>query len=513
MAGAARELELKLILPADALDALGRGEAVAALRVGAPTTARLDARYFDTEDRRLWAAGMALRVRREDGRWVQTLKMEREVSLGVSNPVEMDWLVAGPAPEPERITDPAVRRALEEARAGGTLAPRFETLVTRTAHRLRPGASGLVELALDAGVVRAASGEQAISEAELELKTGSPVALLEAAERVFVDVAFQLAIDSKADRGFRLLTGEPPRRLADRATARKEPPAIAGRTAAEAFAMAGAAYAGAALAFADRVLVDPDPEGPHQLRIHLRRLRALMKAFRPAFDGPGLRRLGCEAKQLGRTVGRLRDADVLVAETVPEAAAALDLGGAAVDTLLGRLAAGRDAIRDEIRASLSGPRWSRLRIGCALFALAVERDRPSGAPPDLPCIARAALERAWKDVERWGKRIEELTLDERHTMRKRLKTLRYTVEIFAPIHPPERTEAFLDRLKTMQDVFGYINDVQTARHSLAARAPCGPADEAAAAVLRWHEARAENAWHKARKRWKRLKAADRFWTG
>ena len=62
----------------------------------ATATARrvsLRARYFDTADRRLGGAGLALRVRKEGRRWVQTLKgagdgiwqrLEHEVPLHVT---------------------------------------------------------------------------------------------------------------------------------------------------------------------------------------------------------------------------------------------------------------------------------------------------------------------------------------------------------------------------------------------------------------------------------------------
>src|SRR4051794_1297809 len=82
------ELELKFQVPGHQVSSL-RAEL---LRHGAQTT-RLLARYFDTSDGRLAQHGIALRLRQEGERWVQTLKadgasaierLEHEVPVNVS---------------------------------------------------------------------------------------------------------------------------------------------------------------------------------------------------------------------------------------------------------------------------------------------------------------------------------------------------------------------------------------------------------------------------------------------
>src|SRR5262245_55778136 len=66
----------------------------------------------------------------------------------------------------------------------------------------------------------------------------------------------------------------------------------------------------------------PDPEGPHQLRIGLRRLRSAFAALSTALDSPEMTRLGEEARWLGQEVGRLRDVEVVANEIVPRDAEA-----------------------------------------------------------------------------------------------------------------------------------------------------------------------------------------------
>ena len=107
------EIELKFQVPAARREALGRAVATATARRIA-----LRARYFDTADRRLGRAGLALRVRKEGRRWVQTLKgagdgiwqrLEHEVPLRVAPGV---MPLADPALHDGTAAGDALRQAL-----------------------------------------------------------------------------------------------------------------------------------------------------------------------------------------------------------------------------------------------------------------------------------------------------------------------------------------------------------------------------------------------------------------
>ncbi|MEJ8852524.1 CYTH domain-containing protein [Variovorax rhizosphaerae] len=63
------EVEFKFEVPAKQLKAVEK-----ALRAVDATATRLQAHYFDTADGRLAAKGVALRIRKEGEKWVQTAK-------------------------------------------------------------------------------------------------------------------------------------------------------------------------------------------------------------------------------------------------------------------------------------------------------------------------------------------------------------------------------------------------------------------------------------------------------
>jgi inorganic triphosphatase YgiF len=78
----------------------------------------------------------------------------------------------------------------------------------------------------------------------------------------------------------------------------------------------------------------------------------------------------------------------------------------------------------------------------------------------------------------------------------------------------KKARRFLKQLKSLQETFGYLNDVATAKKlmELPLRyAADTDLQRAVGCVLGWHAARANDAWTTARARWLRLDAAPRFW--
>jgi triphosphatase len=187
-----KELEFKVELTPQELRRIGANPALEDLTVGKPVTRTLRSIYFDTPDHRLRAQGISLRLRAIGDQWVQTIKADPSLKNGVSNPDEQEAVVCQPEPDLSAIDDRRLRRAIERAVRASALEPQFETIVTRTTHRLHSD-KGDLELALDEGVVRAGTAEDKLCEAELELKAGSAECLLETAAALFSAEQIRLA--------------------------------------------------------------------------------------------------------------------------------------------------------------------------------------------------------------------------------------------------------------------------------------------------------------------------------
>lgn len=302
-----REVELKFLVPRE-----GRAALLAEVtrQSASPERRRLAALYLDTPDRRLAAAGMAWRLRREGRRWIQTLK-----SGGGSAIERFEHEVIRPGPVHDAVlhagsrTGDKLAKILRNAEAEGLeVGVRFQTDVRRIARRIRTKGA-VVEVAFDEGTLLAGGARLRISEVEFELVSGSASSLLALAERWRKRFGLLYDPRSKAERGDRLAEGSPfpPLRKAARPEYPRDASALDafGKVLDESHAHICRNVIG--LIDGDRAL---RVEHVHQLRVGIRRLRSGLRSYRGWVPEPPAE-LVEELKRLFTELGRARDSDVL----------------------------------------------------------------------------------------------------------------------------------------------------------------------------------------------------------
>lgn len=507
-----REFELKFLASEAEMQHLRSGPALRRIGVDAPETRELTSVYFDTVDCALRSAGYTLRLRRYQDGWEQTVKEEAGPFTAAADRLESSTFVHGPAPVLGAIAPKRLRRRIEQALDGTEPAPVFKTVVQRTSQRLHVEGGGEVEIAFDEGAVRCADRSQEIIEVEIELKSGTAKSIFAVARAVFAETPLQLSQLSKAERGYRLAArsshAQPQAKSAD------APPLTPDMTAAQAFGCIVRSCSDQILGNIPMVLETEDIEGPHKLRVGLRRLRCALRAYRSLGDKAASRRLQHQARDLAKVIGELRNADVIIDEFVlPHTRNAPSERG--FEALLEYLRVRRERIRETVRSHLASGEARSFQLDlCAL----VEAEHPAHPTSDASIGAHAGAIMAsfWRKPSKLGKRIETLDVAERHEMRKSLKNLRYVIEFHAPLYPRKAVKRYLRRLAKLQDVFGFLNDVAMTRSLRKDLGEHGTDD----AALDWavgylhgtNEVRAEVAWASARSRWKRLKRTERFWS-
>jgi triphosphatase len=481
------ETELKIALNPEQESRLRRHPGLARLRVGSRRNQNLVTVYYDTPDHELAAAGIALRLRKVGRRWIQSVKFGKGEAHGLFARGELEI----PAPGGRLVLDGAEPDGpIAEIRGivgGGALSPVFETRIRRVTDRLRLDGGSEVELALDHGEAVAGEASQPIHEAEMELVSGDVGALFDLAQLLFDEGPVRFASDSKAARGYRLARGETELEASARkaGTIKFEADATIESVARDVLRDCFAQIAANMVVVADT----DHMEGPHQLRVGLRRIRTAFSVFGASFGKEAFANLSERARILGKVVGELRDADVLVHEVVAGHATGLD--AEARDALVHALEARRTEVRKEVRALLSRPESVRF-----LFELGrMIEGRGWLAPSDYSQSERLAkpvgeiasklLDKRYKKVTKLGRKIRDLDPDELHKLRKNLKKLRYTADVFEAIYTGKKVKGYIKALKSLQDRFGSLNDAVMAVDYLTGAAAPGRDDPAAQRAVGW----------------------------
>ncbi len=255
-----------------------------------------------------------------------------------------------------------------------------------------------------------------------------------------------------------------------------------------------------------KLLHDDGPNGPHELRVGLRKLRVALHILRDKQNEAATTALRKSLLSTGRTVGRLRDLDVLIDGLVaPLQLIAPDIGIAA---LIADLEAERAVVRAEVRQRLAGGTAKSLRTTLANLPA----DLVARLPADLKAeraskLGRRDLRRRWRKIAVQAQTIETSPPETLHELRKALKNLRYAFGHFAPLFDPKHACVFDEHLRRLQSTFGYLNDVATAQ-TLTKRLATAeiPVDVVSAIgfVLGWHTGRAQEVRQRLEAQWRDL---------
>jgi triphosphatase len=181
-----------------------------------------------------------------------------------------------------------------------------------------------------------------------------------------------------------------------------------------------------------------DPEYLHQLRVGARRLRSILRAFRPILRRSKAKALARRIKTATHALGRARDWDVFC-EALP------DLG--ADEPMRARAARKRANAQRKSRAGIRS-----LPVAHNARALLAGRDEP------LAQFAGRSLQRLHSRLLRSAASIDWEKPRQRHPVRIAVKRVRYALDAFAPCFPGAAARAYADDMKKVQDLLGGLND-------------------------------------------------------
>ena len=374
-----------------------------------------------------------------------------------------------------------------------------------------------IEMCFDVGQIEAKGTSQPLCELELELKHGDLRALLSCGLELAQRYDLRLSLDSKADRGYRLYTNEnvaywkPKKMGLPRDLSLKDAITQSLRGGYTHFLLNHTAF-----------LETGAAESIHQMRVGLRRLRAVVSAFKPVMDTDSGREVLDAAKAFFSGLGEIREIDVFLADVLPTTQDILsDLQR---DILVRFLTARRDDLYTAQRSYAASPDFTRFVLALGLWiegqdwAQTGDAETRSWYDRPVKAFARVRLDKLHRRLIKQGQQKQKADFAEWHELRIGTKKLRYISEYFCNLFDRSKTKPYIRDLSKWQDRLGRLNDLATSADFVAGLPD--KADIADQAVLRdislifrgWSIAISHAEQQKLRGLWDRFEHTAPFWT-
>jgi CHAD domain-containing protein len=196
-----------------------------------------------------------------------------------------------------------------------------------------------------------------------------------------------------------------------------------------------------------KVYATADPEEIHQLRVAIRRLRALLRAARPLITDERAEPLRAELGELGRELGAARDADVFTAYLRAEKET-MDGDAPALELLIARVEEERQTAYGAARAAIDAP--GHLLLLGKLDDFVANAEIADGVLDDV----------VDRELDRFRKAANDVDSDQGlHAARIGAKRVRYAAEVAG-------RKKLVERMRRLQDVAGEHQDAAVAEERL-----------------------------------------------
>ncbi|HEX6287979.1 MAG TPA: CHAD domain-containing protein [Herpetosiphonaceae bacterium] len=212
------------------------------------------------------------------------------------------------------------------------------------------------------------------------------------------------------------------------------------------------------------VLSGDDPHDVHQMRVATRRLRASMQSTAVAYQPKIVADLRKRLRSLARSLGEVRDHDVMLIRLRRDAPLLTERARSEVDAAIERLEAEREAAHADLVAELQRKRTARLLRDLNDFLLCPLEDIQASGD-GLPLLVRhhagSAIWHEYEAAEHFETVMPRASSERLHELRIACKHLRYTLELFEPALGTDARK-LIKLVEAMQEHLGEIHDADVA---------------------------------------------------
>ena len=213
-------------------------------------------------------------------------------------------------------------------------------------------------------------------------------------------------------------------------------------------------------------------EALHDMRVATRRMRAALRLFSSYFAPEVLQPFNKGLRQTGRTLGAVRDLDVLLEKARAYQASLPAEQAASMEPLLSYWQTSRDMARREMLDYLDSKAYRQFVADFKAFlttpgAGALEIPVGEPTPHQVRHVVPALILSRYAAVRAYEPLIPGAPLPTMHRLRIDCKGLRYALEFFRDVLGPETPE-LIKQVVEMQDLLGELQDARVAEELLIA---------------------------------------------
>jgi inorganic triphosphatase YgiF len=418
---------------------------------------------LDTPTRAITSGGHVLRVRQYDGHVLATFKGPNRGSDGVHEREEIEVPLSSASNINYRTWPTEIAERVGPLVQDAPLAPLVKMYIHRHTWTVLRDGHTIGEMALDQGIISAGGRTARVHELEVELKReGTRAELDDLGQMLREQLPLQPQSRGKLQRGLGLLRQH---RTLDGHTLLES----VGRHAvhrhlrklrrSEPIARAGA-----------------DPEGVHDMRTATRRLRTTLQILEesPVFRRQQVRALRRDLRGLARTLGAVRDLDVLM-KRVEDYYCAHQAEAADLEVLRRELRARQRTAREKLLTRLDSSRMDRLLADLEAFATQPREPVLGNPPVFVRHFAGSTIWLRYEAVLGYETVVRDASPPVLHRLRIACKRLRYALELFEG-ELGKGTQPLIKALVKVQDHLGTLQDCVVALNLVAALSAKHPAN-------------------------------------
>jgi CHAD domain-containing protein len=209
-----------------------------------------------------------------------------------------------------------------------------------------------------------------------------------------------------------------------------------------------------------------DIEALHDMRVATRRMRAAFQVFQPYFERKVLAPFGKGLRRVARTLGAVRDLDVLLQKAADYQATLPAQQAISFEPLRVHWETRREVCRWQMLEYLDSQAYRRFTREFEAFlttpgagAVTLSADEP--VPYQVRHVVPALILTRYEAVRAYEPIIEAAPLTTYHMLRISFKRFRYVLEFFGDILGAE-APGLIKRVVTMQDLLGELQDAHVA---------------------------------------------------